>query len=81
MKGAKMYKLKTGWTQKLFTPFTADLFLLPDNNKGLTNRYCQNWCLKLKTKKTKGNDSNFWSLYKNTSASLVSWFTQGNKKL
>lgn len=35
MKGAKMYKLKTGWTQKLFTPFTVDLFLLPDNNKGL----------------------------------------------
>lgn len=35
MKGAKMYKLKTGWTQNLFPPFTADLFLLPDNNKGL----------------------------------------------
>lgn len=35
MKGAKMYKLKTGWTQNLFTPFTADLFLLPDKPIGI----------------------------------------------
>lgn len=46
MKGAKMYKLKTGWTQKLFTPFTADLFLLPDNNKGLNQQVLSKLVLK-----------------------------------
>lgn len=45
-----MYKLKTSWTQNLFTPFTADLFLLPDNNKGLNQQVLSKLVLKTKDK-------------------------------